>query len=222
MRTAGGLRVLVVDDHALYRRGLRRLLESEGIEVVGEAGNGQAAVRMALELTPDVTLMDMAMPMMSGTEAIAEILAENPQARVLVLSGGSDDEGVSDALLAGACGYLVKMAATPAIIDGIRAVAGGASAISPNVAAGLVVRLRERAKEQAEAEAVRIPTPDLTTRELEVLRLVAAGKENSAIASELFLSPKTVKNHVAAILAKLAIENRVQAAVFAVRSGIAG
>lgn len=222
MRTAGGLRVLVVDDHALYRRGLRRLLEGEGIEVVGEAGNGQAAVRMALELTPDVTLMDMAMPMMSGTEAIAEILAENPQARVLVLSGGSDDEGVSDALLAGACGYLVKMAATPAIIDGIRAVAGGASAISPNVAAGLVVRLRERAKEQAEAEAVRIPTPDLTTRELEVLRLVAAGKENSAIASELFLSPKTVKNHVAAILAKLAIENRVQAAVFAVRSGIAG
>lgn len=222
MRTAGGLRVLVVDDHALYRRGLRRLLEGEGIEVVGEAGNGQAAVRMASELSPDVTLMDMAMPMMSGTEAIAEILAENPQARVLVLSGGSDDEGVSDALLAGACGYLVKMAATPAIIDGIRAVAGGASAISPNVAAGLVVRLRERAKEQAEAEAVRIPTPDLTTRELEVLRLVAAGKENSAIASELFLSPKTVKNHVAAILAKLAIENRVQAAVFAVRSGIAG
>ncbi|MGZ4279377.1 MAG: response regulator [Solirubrobacteraceae bacterium] len=220
MRTAGGLRVVIVDDHAVYRRGMRWLLEDQGLEVIGEAADGRAGVELVAELRPDVTLMDMGMPIMSGPEAIAEIVAANPSARVLVVSGREDDDSVRDALLAGACGYLLKLSPTAAIIDGIRAAAEGASAISPRVAAGLVVRLRERA--QTEPDAVRMPPPDLTNRELDVLRLVAAGKENSAIASELFLSPKTVKNHVAAILDKLAIDNRVQAAVFAIRHGIAG
>ncbi|MEP6954064.1 MAG: response regulator transcription factor [Solirubrobacteraceae bacterium] len=215
---AGALRVLIVDDHALYRRGLRRLLESHGLEVVGEAADARAAIRMAKKLRPDVTLMDLSMPGMPGIEAIPEIVAADPHARVLALSGGAEDETVLDALIAGACGYLMKTASTAEIVAGARLVAEGQSLISPKVAAALVVRLREWAR----ADAQPVAAPGLTSRELEVLSLVAAGKENSAIASDLFLSPKTVKNHVAAILGKLEFDNRVQAATFAVRQGLAG
>ena len=218
MMGAGALRVLIVDDHALYRRGLRRLLESHGLEVVGEAADARGAIRMARKLRPDVTLMDLSMPGMPGSEAIPEIVAADPHARVLVLSGGAEDETVLDALIAGACGYLMKTASTAEIVAGARLVAEGHSLISPKVAAALVVRLREWARADAEPVAA----PGLTSRELEVLSLVAAGKGNSAIASELFLSPKTVKNHVAAILGKLEFDNRVQAATFAVRQGLAG
>ena len=218
MMGAGALRVLIVDDHALYRRGLRRLLESHGLEVVGEAADARGAIRMARKLRPDVTLMDLSMPGMPGSEAIPEIVAADPHARVLVLSGGAEDETVLDALIAGACGYLMKTASTAEIVAGARLVAEGHSLISPKVAAALVVRLREWARADAEP----VVAPGLTSRELEVLSLVAAGKANSAIASELFLSPKTVKNHVAAILGKLEFDNRVQAATFAVRQGLAG
>lgn len=218
MMGAGALRVLIVDDHALYRRGLRRLLESHGLEVVGEAADARAAIRMATKLRPDVTLMDLSMPGMPGIEAIPEIVAADPHARVLVLSGGAEDETVLDALIAGACGYLMKTASTAEIVAGARLVAEGQPLISPKVAAALVVRLREWAR----ADAQPVAAPGLTSRELEVLSLVAAGKENSAIASDLFLSPKTVKNHVAAILGKLEFDNRVQAATFAVRQGLAG
>ena len=218
MMGGGALRVLIVDDHALYRRGLRRLLESHGLEVIGEAADARAAIRMARKLRPDMTLMDLSMPGMPGSEAIPEIVAADPHARVLVLSGGAEDETVLDALIAGACGYLMKTASTAEIVAGARLVAEGHSLISPKVAAALVVRLREWARADAEPVAA----PGLTSRELEVLSLVAAGKENSAIASELFLSPKTVKNHVAAILGKLEFDNRVQAATFAVRQGLAG
>lgn len=218
MMGAGALRVLIVDDHALYRRGLRRLLESHGLEVVGEAADARAAIRMAKKLRPDVTLMDLSMPGMPGIEAIPEIVAADPHARVLALSGGAEDETVLDALIAGACGYLMKTASTAEIVAGARLVAEGQSLISPKVAAALVVRLREWAR----ADAQPVAAPGLTSRELEVLSLVAAGKENSAIASDLFLSPKTVKNHVAAILGKLEFDNRVQAATFAVRQGLAG
>lgn len=218
MMGAGALRVLIVDDHALYRRGLRRLLESHGLEVVGEAADARAAIRMAKKLRPDVTLMDLSMPGMPGIEAIPEIVAADPHARVLALSGGAEDETVLDALIAGACGYLMKTASTAEIVAGARLVAEGQPLISPKVAAALVVRLREWAR----ADAQPVAAPGLTSRELEVLSLVAAGKENSAIASDLFLSPKTVKNHVAAILGKLEFDNRVQAATFAVRQGLAG
>jgi two-component system, NarL family, response regulator LiaR len=216
----GGICVVVVDDHALYRRGLRRLLTEAGIDVVGEAADGRAGVRAVAEHRPDVTLMDMNMPLLSGADAIAEIVSRDPDARVLVLSGTGEEHAMRDALLAGAQGFLLKTAPTRDIVAGIRAVHEGRSLISPQVAAGLVFRLRERATEPP-APVVQLPPPDLTTRELDVLRLVAAGKENSAIAGELFLSPKTVKNHVATILDKLAIDNRVQAAVFAVRHGLA-
>lgn len=221
MRMAGEPRVVVVDDHALYRRGLRRLLTEAGIEVVGEAGDGRAGVRAVADLQPDVTLMDMSMPLMSGIDATAEIVSRDPGAKVILLSGSGEDRAMLDALLAGALGFLLKTAPTRDVVDGIRAVAEGRSLISPRVAAELVFRLRGRTWEQR-VEPVTMAPPTLTLRELDVLRLVAEGMPNAAIAGVLFLSPKTVKNYVATILDKLAIDNRVQAAVFAVRNGLVG
>jgi NarL family two-component system response regulator LiaR len=187
--------------------------------VVGEASNGRMAVDMVRELRPDVVVMDFSMPVMDGVEATREIMREDPRARVLMLTITADESPVLDAMLAGACGYQLKDATAADLVYGVRAAARGQSMISPRIAAHLVKRLRdtsppERAVTDEEQAA------DLTTREVEILRLVAEGKENSQIAGELFISPKTVKNHVASILGKLAIENRVQAAVFAVRTGI--
>jgi two-component system, NarL family, nitrate/nitrite response regulator NarL len=210
-------RVLLVDDHTLFRRGLRRLLEQGGVEVVGEGSNGRAGVQLAAELRPDVVVMDLSMPLMSGVEAIEHIIHANPKALILVLTVTEEGDDVLDALLAGACGYLLKDARGEDILAGIRAAIAGGSMISPRIAGRLVGRLREVARPTPPCEVGK----DLTEREVEILRLIASGKENVAIARELFISPKTVKNHVATILDKLAIENRVQAAVVAVRSGLA-
>jgi len=209
------VRLLIADDHALFRRGLRRLFTSHGMEVVGEAGNGRDAGRLYAELRPDVVVMDLSMPVVTGTQAIATILAHDPEAKVLVLTMSAEESEVLDALLAGACGYLLKEAPPDQIIAGVHAAVAAESLISPRIASRLVVRLRELGNERPVALDA-----DLTEREVEILRLIATGKENSAIASELFISPKTVKNHVASILDKLALENRIQAAVMAVRSGI--
>jgi DNA-binding NarL/FixJ family response regulator len=187
------------------------------MEIVGEAPNGKVAIQLARELRPDVVVMDYSMPVMDGVEATRAIIAENPSARVFMLTITADESQVLDAMLAGACGYELKDASAPNLVYGVTAAAQGQSLISPRIAAHLVKRLRETAPERP---ATTEQAADLTTREVEILRLVAEGKENAQIADELFISPKTVKNHVASILAKLSIENRIQAAVFAVRVGI--
>lgn len=209
-------RVVLVEDHVLYRRGLRRLLEQHDIDVVGEASHGRAAVQLASELRPDVIVTDLSMPLMSGVEAIGRIVAADPEARIVVLTVTGEDDEVLDALLAGACGYLLKDASAGEVVAAVHAALAGDSMISPRIAGRLVTRLRETGRSRAEREL----DVDLTTREVEVLKLIAHGKENSAIAQELYISPKTVKNHVASILEKLAIENRIQAAVAAVKSGL--
>ena len=213
-------RVVIADDHVVFRRGLRRVLEHHGMEIVGEAANGSAAVELKRTLRPDVVVMDFSMPVMDGLEATRAILSEDPASRVLMLTIEADATPVLDALLAGACGYQLKDASAADLVYGVRAAAMGHSMISPRIAAHLVKRLREVNPEGVSAQRAEDAT-DLTNREVEILRLVAEGKENSQIAGELFISPKTVKNHVASILGKLSIENRVQAAVFAIRTGIA-
>ena len=211
-------RLLLVDDHTLFRHGLARLLACHDIDVVGEASHGRAAVQLASELRPDVIVMDLSMPLMSGVDAIAQIVGADPEARILVLTITAEDDEVLDALLAGACGYLLKDASADEIVAGVHAALTGDSMISPRIAGRVVARLRETGGSRGEQK--RQLDADLTTRELEVLKLIARGKENSAIAQELYISPKTVKNHVASILEKLAIENRIQAAVTAVKSGL--
>jgi DNA-binding NarL/FixJ family response regulator len=209
------LRVIVVDDHELFRRGLIGLLEERGIRVAGEAALGGDAIEQASRLGPGVVLMDISMPGMSGIEATQRLTAAVPLARVLVLTTMSDDRSVINALLAGACGYLLKDSPIDQIVDGIRAAARGESLISPRIASRLVRRMRE--PEQIESG---LSGKDLTPRELEVLDLLARGLDNAQIAKALYLSQHTVKNHVSSILVKLQVENRIQAAVRAVRGGI--
>jgi two-component system, NarL family, response regulator LiaR len=210
------LKVIVVDDHEMFRRGLIGLLEERGIQVFGEATLAADAIEQATEMGPGVVLMDLTLPGMSGIEATQRLTAVAPLARVLVLTVSADDQHVMDALLAGACGYLLKDSTVDQIVEGIRAAERGESSISPSIAAHLIRRLRE----PQEIEPP-IAGPELTPRELEVLELVARGLDNSQIAQALFLSQHTIKNHVSSILIKLQVGNRIQAAVRAVRSGLA-
>ena len=213
-------RVLLVDDHALFRMGMRKLLQAEGIDIVGEASNGRDGVRLARELTPDVVIMDLEMPVMDGVEATRRLLAAQEDAAVVVLTATDGDEPL-DALLAGASGFLLKNAGAPEIAGAVRAAAEGESSICPSVAGRLVERLRMLEAERRRLQSAQDAQIALTARETEVLRLLAAGRDNSAIAGSLFISPSTVKHHVAAILDKLGVDNRVQAAVEAVRIGVA-
>ena len=209
------VRVVVIEDHDLFRGGLVQLLEERGIEVLGQAGLAADGIRQVCELSPEVALMDLKMPGMSGIEATQRLAATAPLVRVLVLTVAADEQSVTDALLAGACGYLVKDAPIEHIVEGIRAAARNESSISPRIASQLVRRLRE----PGEAEP-RLPGAELTPRELEVLELLARGMDNPGIARTLFLSQHTVKNHVSSILVKLQVENRIQAAVRAVRGDL--
>jgi DNA-binding NarL/FixJ family response regulator len=161
--------------------------------------------------------MDLKMPGLTGVEATRRISGIAPLARVVVLTISADDDDVMDAVMAGACGYLLKDSSIEQLIAGIRAAASGESLISPQIATKLLQRLRAHGADEAAAETIRA---DLSDRELEVLRLIANGKDNAEIARDLYISPKTVKNHISNILMKLQIDNRIQAAVYAVRSGI--
>jgi DNA-binding NarL/FixJ family response regulator len=210
------LRVLLVDDHDLFRTGLRNLLEEQGVQVVGEAAGGSDALRIVREIAPDVVVMDLNMPGMSGVEATREITSIAPLTRVVVLTISDQDDDVMDAIVAGACGYLVKDSSIEELMRGINAAAVGESLISPPIASKVLQRMRAVTLDQG-AEKIRA---ELSERELDVLRLIANGKDNSEIAEALHISPKTVKNHISNILMKLQIENRIQAAVYAVRSGI--
>ena len=214
---ASSVRVLLVDDHDLFRTGLRNLLEERGVQVAGEAGSGEDAVRLVRELAPEVVIMDLHMPGMSGVEAIEQIAVTAPLTRVLVLTISDQDEDVLHAILAGACGYLLKDSSVDELIRGIDAAAVGESLVSPAIAGKVLQQVRATAASPEAAETVRA---ELSQRELDVLKLIAAGNDNAMIAAELHISPKTVKNHISNILMKLQIENRIQAAVYAVRSGI--
>jgi len=211
------LRVLLVDDHDLFRTGLRNLLEEQGVNVVGEAENGETAIRLASDLAPDVVIMDLNMPGAGGVETTRRLSSLAPLSRVVVLTISADDDDVMNAVMAGACGYLLKDSSIQELIAGIRAASEGESLISPQIAAKVLQRLRAQSKDVDAAETIRA---ELSDRELQVLKLIANGKDNAQIARELFISPKTVKNHISNILMKLQIENRIQAAVYAVRSGI--
>ena len=211
------LRVLVVDDHDLFRTGLRNLLEEQGVNVVGEAENGETAIRLASDLAPDVVIMDLNMPGAGGVETTRRLSSLAPLSRVVVLTISADDDDVMNAVMAGACGYLLKDSSIQELIAGIRAASEGESLISPQIAAKVLQRLRAQSKDADAAETIRA---ELSDRELQVLKLIANGKDNAQIARELFISPKTVKNHISNILMKLQIDNRIQAAVYAVRSGI--
>jgi DNA-binding NarL/FixJ family response regulator len=197
-RQADSLRVLIVDDHDLFRTGLRNLLEEQGVQIVGEAAGGNEAVRIVREIAPDVVVMDLNMPGM-------------------MLTISDQDNDVMDAILAGACGYLLKDSSIFDLMAGIRAAALGESLISPNIAAKVLQHVRATSTQPEIADQIRA---ELSDREIEVLKLIANGKDNAVIAGELHISPKTVKNHISNILMKLQIDNRIQAAVYAVRSGI--
>ena len=216
-RALDELRVLLVDDHDLFRTGLHNLLEEQGVQVVGEAENGQNALRLVAELAPDVVIMDLNMPGISGVETTRRLTGIAPLTRVLVLTISVDDDDVMNAVMAGACGYLLKDASIEDLVAGIRAAAAGESLISPQIAAKLLQRLRAKTTSEQAAETIRA---ELSAREIEVLKLIANGKDNAQIAQDLFISPKTVKNHISNILMKLQIDNRIQAAVYAVRSGL--
>jgi DNA-binding NarL/FixJ family response regulator len=206
-----------VDDHDLFRTGLRNLLEEQGVQVVGECDNGTDALRAVREVAPDVVVMDLNMPGISGVEATRQISMIAPLTRVLVLTISDQDSDVMDAILAGACGYLLKDSSITELISGIQAAAVGESLVSPSIASKVLQRVRASSVSAYEAELIQ---SELSDREIEVLKLIANGKDNGMIALELHISPKTVKNHISNILMKLQINNRIQAAVYAVRSGI--
>jgi DNA-binding NarL/FixJ family response regulator len=210
-------RVLLVDDHDLFRTGLRNLLEEQGVDVVGEAANGADAIRAVRELAPDVVVMDLNMPGMTGVEATRQVSSIAPLTRVVVLTISDQDADVMDAILAGACGYLLKDSSIQELMRGIRSAAIGESLISPTIAGKVLQRVRASTPSSIDAATIR---SELSDREIEVLKLIANGKDNALIAAELHISPKTVKNHISNILMKLQIDNRIQAAVYAVRSGI--
>ena len=213
------VRVVLVDDHDLFRTGLRNLLEEQdGIVVLGEATNGIEAVRLVREAAPDVVVMDLKMPAMTGVEATRLITLESPLTRVIVLTISDEDSDVMDAIVAGACGYLLKDSSIENVVAGIRSAAVGSSLISPTIASKVLQRVRATTPDRDMADAI---LAELSDRELQVLKLIANGKDNAQIAAELVISPKTVKNHISNILMKLQIQNRIQAAVYAVRSGIA-
>ena len=211
------VRVLLVDDHDLFRTGLRNLLEEQGVDVVGEAGSGLDALRIVRETAPDVVIMDLNMPGMNGVEATKHIGRDAPLTRVIVLTISDQEQDVMDAILAGACGYLLKDASIQDLLKGIEAAAIGEALISPHIAGKVLQHVRATTAAPAAAATIRA---ELSEREIQVLKLIASGNDNALIARELHISPKTVKNHISNILMKLQIDNRIQAAVYAVRSGI--
>ncbi|HFB39338.1 MAG TPA: response regulator transcription factor [Oceanithermus sp.] len=211
------IRILLADDHALFRQGLRSLLEAEGdIRVIGEAKDGREALRAALETNPDVILMDIQMPGLDGAEATKEILKEKPDAKVVMLTMYRQDAYVFEAVKAGARGYLLKDASADELIDAVRRVAAGEVLLDAELAEQIIQDFRAK-----EAEIPKSRRADLTDREVQILRLLAQGATNQEIADELGISEKTVRNRLSEIFAKLHLNNRTQAALFAIREGLA-
>ncbi len=210
------VRVLLVDDHEMVRIGLAAVLGTEeGIEVVGEAGNGMDGLRLAREYSPDVVLMDLVMEGMDGIETTRRIMEEMPECRVIVLTSFLDDEKMYPVIEAGAFSYLLKTSRASEIADAIRAAARGQSVLESQVASKMMNRFRRPQQTAAQ------PHEDLTEREMEVLKLIALGKSNQEIADDLFIGIKTVKYHLTNLFGKLGFEDRTQAAIYAHRNGLA-
>jgi two-component system, NarL family, response regulator LiaR len=208
------IRVLIVDDHGMVREGLRAYLELESdIQVVGEARDGQEGVHRAQELQPDVVLMDLVMPKMDGVDATSRIKQQRPQTHVIILTSFLDDERVVPAIKAGATSYLLKDVAAGDLARAIRGAWAGQAQLHPEVARRLMQQVTAPRKQEAGAQ--------LTEREREVLRLLAEGRSNKEIARSLVVSERTVKGHVSNILGKLGLQDRTQAALYAVRHGLA-
>jgi DNA-binding NarL/FixJ family response regulator len=208
------VRVIVVDDQELFRSGLVMLLGVEpDIEVVGEAGDGVTATDLAVGTMPDVVLLDVRMPKRSGLQACMRIKEEVPSARIIMLTVSDEEHDLYEAVKNGASGYLLKDSSIEEVAQAIRVVAEGQSLISPSMA----IKLIDEFKEMSRTDREQVPTPRLTERELEVLRLVARGLNNREAAKELFISENTVKNHVRNILEKLQLHSRMEAVMYAVR-----
>ena len=205
--------MVLVDDHPVYREGLAKLLLECGVDVIAQAGNGADALSLVEEMAPDVVVMDLNMPGMSGVEVTRKLIERTPASRVLVVSVSAQEEDVTEAILAGASGYVLKDGPVEEVVAGIQAAANGDSLISPRIATMLLRRMRLDEPVEIDAPAM---TP-LSERELQVLRLVAEGKGNQEIGEALYIGQSTVRNHISSILMKLQVENRVQAAVRAVR-----
>jgi DNA-binding NarL/FixJ family response regulator len=214
------IRVLLVDDQPLFREGVHTLLSLQpDLEVVGEAGDGEEAVRLAARLRPDVILMDLQMPVLDGVEATRRLRLTQPDCRVIVLTTFDDDEYVFEGLRAGAIGYLLKDTPSSRLLEAIRAAARGESFLQPSVAAKVVAEF-SRLANQHPGRPQPLPEP-LSEREADVLRLLASGASNREIASRLVITEGTVKNHVTSILAKLGVSDRTQAALKARELGLA-
>jgi NarL family two-component system response regulator LiaR len=209
------IRVVIADDHAIVREGLRSLIDTEpGIELIGEASDGAEAVRLTRSLKPDVLLLDLVMPRKDGLAAIAEIKDHDPQVRILVLTSFAEDEQVFPAIKAGAQGYLLKDTTPHSLLQAIRDVHNGESSLHPTIARKLIGELHRPSSPPPAGE-------ELTEREVEVLSLVAQGLSNLEIGDRLVVSEPTVRKHVSNILGKLHLANRTQAALYALRAGIA-
>jgi len=213
------IRVMIADDHALFRRGLEMVLREEpDIDIVGQASDGSEAVSGAREALPDVVLMDIRMPRISGIEAARTMKEVAPSAKIVMLTISDEEEDLFEAIRAGASGYLLKDIPLDEVAAAVRAVHGGQSLINPSMAGKLLTEFAALARRDETAErAQHIQAPKLTEREMEVLRLVARGLNNRDIAKELFISENTVKNHVRNILEKLQIHSRMEAVMIAVR-----
>lgn len=205
-------RLLLVDDHRMLRAGLRRLLEEGGVEVVGEAEDGQEGVRMAVDLRPDVVLMDVTMPVLDGVEATRQLQILSPSSQVVMLTMHADGDVMARAIQAGAVGYLVKDCSTEEVIEAVRLAASGESVLSASLATSMLSEVKREAR-KGSASVV-------SAREEEVLQLFADGLSLPEVAATLFISEKTVKNHLASIYSKLDARDRTQAVLRAVRMGI--
>jgi DNA-binding NarL/FixJ family response regulator len=208
-------RLLLVDDHRMLRDGLRRSLEEYGFDVVGEADDGQAGVRMAGALHPDVVLMDVSMPILDGVEATRQVRLVSPSSQVVMLTMHADGEVMARAIQAGAIGYLVKDCSTEDVVAAVRLAASGESVLSSELASSMLSEVKKE-----EAATAKGSGPVISAREEEVLQLIADGLSLPEVSAQLFISTKTVKNHLASIYAKLDARDRTQAVLRAVRMGI--